>query len=233
MALFAHKSRSKLLLAPALTLAVAAPLAFTASASACWCPQGMHESAPGSNQCVADTPKEATPQTPPATEQPPAKETTPPAETPAPAPKAETPAPAPTTETPAPAPAETAAPTPAPAPAATTPAPAPAPAPAAPVTEQGTQPTTPATEQPTGAVRGEVVSSKPHKKHTTHHTAAPEQTESAPVATTAAPSVQSAQAAELPFTGMDTGVVAGLGVALLGGGLVLRRRTREPMDSAV
>jgi LPXTG-motif cell wall-anchored protein len=230
MALFAHKSRSKLLLAPALTLAVAAPLVFTASASACWCPQGMHESAPGSEQCVADTPKEATPQTPPATEQPPAKETTtPPAETPAPAPTTETPAPAP-------APAETAAP--APAPAATTPAPAPAetpaaPAPAAPVTEQSNQPTTPATEQPTGAVRGEVVSSKPHKKHTTHHTAAPEQTESAPVTTAAAPSVQSAQAAELPFTGMDTGVVAGLGVALLGGGLVLRRRTREPMDSAV
>src|SRR3954452_10357275 len=104
MAHTALSSRSRrLLLAPALTLAVAAPLVVTSTASACWCPTGMHESAPGSETCVTDTP--------------PAETVTPPATTETPAPVAETtpapaPAPAPVAETPAPAPAPAPAPTP-------------------------------------------------------------------------------------------------------------------------
>ena len=57
MAHLAHRSRSRLLLAPAVTLAVVSPLAFASTASACWCPPGMHESAPGTETCVPDTPK--------------------------------------------------------------------------------------------------------------------------------------------------------------------------------
>jgi LPXTG-motif cell wall-anchored protein len=37
---------------------------------------------------------------------------------------------------------------------------------------------------------------------------------------------QAAQATTLPFTGADAGIVALIGVASLGGGIVLRRRTR-------
>ncbi len=72
MAHTALSSRSRrLLLAPALTLAVAAPLVVTSTASACWCPTGMHESAPGSETCVTDTPPAET-VTPPATPETPA-----------------------------------------------------------------------------------------------------------------------------------------------------------------
>ena len=97
MAHTALSSRSRrLLLAPALTLAVAAPLVVTSTASACWCPTGMHESAPGSETCVTDTP--------------PAETVTPPATTETPAPVAET------TPAPAPAPAPVARPRPRPRP---------------------------------------------------------------------------------------------------------------------
>jgi hypothetical protein len=200
MAPHALRSRSRLLLAPALTLAVASPLAFASTASACWCPTGMHESAPGSETCVADTPKPA-----PETVTPPVKET----------PATETPAPE-TTPAPAPAPVVEQAAAPAPAPAA---APAPAPAAAeaapAPAVASGT-PEAPAAEEEQGEVLGEHVSSKPRAEHTVA---------AAPTAN-AAPVVQTAAAGELPFTGLDTGLIAIMGAGLLGTGVVLRRRTQ-------
>jgi hypothetical protein len=67
-------------------------------------------------------------------------------------------------------------------------------------------------EEEQGEVLGETVSS-PRETRTV----------SAPVAEASAP--QAAAAGELPFTGLDTGLVAILGASLLGGGVVLRRRT--------
>jgi Tfp pilus assembly protein FimV len=213
MEIHALRSRSRLLPAAAVTLAVAAPLALASTASACWCPQGQHESAPGSEMCVADVPETQT-VTPPAQEQTPAPTT----ETAAPAPAAETPAPV-VEQAAAPAPAA-----PAPAPAAETPA-APA-APAAPAVQSGpTETPVAAEEQPQNAVLGEHESSKPTTKHTTKTKAV---TAAAPATTAAAPEVQtvSAAGAQLPFTGLDTGLVAIMGAGLLGTGVVLRRRTQ-------
>ena len=58
----------------------------------------------------------------------------------------------------------------------------------------------------------------------------PAQREEAPVqevspAPTPAPAVQ--QEGDLPFTGLDLGIVAAMGAVLLGTGLVLRRTTRR------
>ena len=200
MAHNALSSRSRrVLLAPALTLAVAAPLVVTSTASACWCPTGMHESAPGSETCVPDTPKPET--------------IAPPATTETPAPVAETPAPV--AEAPAPV-AEAPAPAPAPAP---TPAPAPAPAPTPVVNASAPAEETPvAAEEEQGEVLGETVTSKPRKKKTVETTAAPRPRASAPV--------EASAAGELPFTGLDTGLIAVMGASMLGGGIVLRRRTQ-------
>jgi type IV secretory pathway VirB10-like protein len=179
MAHSALSSRSRLLLAPALTLAVAAPLVVTSTASACWCPTGMHESAPGSETCVADTPKPET--------------ITPPATTETPAPVAETPAPAP-------------APAPAPTPVVTA---------STPVAE-----TPVAAEEEQGEVLGETVTSKPRKK------AAKKTTAAAPTTAVASAPVEASAAGQLPFTGLDTGLVAVMGASMLGGGIFLRRRTQ-------
>jgi hypothetical protein len=75
-------------------------------------------------------------------------------------------------------------------------------------------------EEEQGAVLGEHVSSKPKPKAT--------RTASAPAATTQqAPVVQAAAAGEqLPFTGLDSGLVALMGAGLLGTGVLLRRRTQ-------
>jgi hypothetical protein len=209
----ALRSRSRLLLAPALTLAVASPLALAPSAFA----TGSHDSGSpvaspntgSDNPCNWDNkPKPEQPTTPPAADKPPTPET-PAAETPtvpetAPAP--ETPA-APVT--PAPVVEQAAAPAPAPAPAAPAPAaaaPAPAPAaPAAPVEEEA--------EEEQAEVLGETAES------------APDELEAPVAATAAAPAAASAE--ELPFTGLDTGLIAIMGAGLLGGGIVLRRRTQS------
>jgi hypothetical protein len=77
-------------------------------------------------------------------------------------------------------------------------------------------------EEEQGEVLGETVSSKPrkHTAHTTHAASAPTTaTASAPVEASATPNGQ------LPFTGLDTGLIAIVGAGLLGGGIVLRRRT--------
>ena len=42
----------------------------------------------------------------------------------------------------------------------------------------------------------------------------------------ASPEVQTVAAQELPFTGLDTGLIALAGAGLLGTGVVLRRRTQ-------
>jgi outer membrane biosynthesis protein TonB len=138
----------------------------------------------------------------------PDKPATPPAETvPAPAPPpATTPAPAPA---PAPAPVEVPAAAQAPAPApAPSPAPAPAPASApAPVPAPAPAPeTAPAQEREEQEVAGETE-------------------ESAPQPAAAAP-VRARSAGTLPFTGLDSGLLALLGAASLIAGVVLRRRTR-------
>jgi hypothetical protein len=192
--------RSRLLAATAVTMTIAAPLALASTASACWCPTGMHESAPGTETCVADVapPTTTTTQavTPPAT-----------TETPAPAETAVV-TPAATPAAPAPAPAAPAAPAPAPA--------APAPAP---VAAQATPAVTPvAAEKPASAVKG--IHSTGHR--TVHKTA--KTVVSAASTPVAAPAVKATQAEELPFTG----IVGGLGLLLTATGFVLRRRTREP-----
>ena len=189
----------RLLLAPALTIAVVAPLALASPAAACWCAPGMHESSTVPETCVPDTP----------------------APQPAPVTTTETPAPTPTTETPPPAPETPAAP--APAPAAVVEAPAPAPAPAAPVVASAAPVAPVAAEEEQGAVLGERVSSKPKakKKAALKATAPAPATETAPVVQTAAATGQ------LPFTGLDSGLVAIMGAGLLGTGVVLRRRTQQ------
>jgi hypothetical protein len=209
MEIHALRSRSRLLPAAAVTLAVAAPLAFASTASACWCPQGMHESAPGSETCTADTPPKTETVTPPAEEQ-------------TPAPTTETAAPAPA-ETPAPPVEQAAAPAPAPAPVAQTPA-TPA-APAAPAVQSGpTETPVAAEEQPQSEVLGEHAASKPRAVKHTATTKPAAVTAAAPAA--AAPEVQTVQAGQLPFTGLDTGLIAMMGAGLLGTGVVLRRRTQ-------
>jgi len=78
-------------------------------------------------------------------------------------------------------------------------------------------------------VLGEHVTSKP-RKHATKKAAKPVETSAAkPETATASAPVQTAAAGELPFTGLDTGLVAILGAGLLGGGLVLRRRTQPTL----
>lgn len=112
----------------------------------------------------------------------------------------------PTSETPAPAPAPAA---PAPAPAAPQPAPAPAPAPVTPSPS-------PAPEAPEEHVTG-----------CGDCGATPDTDTSIPVThKTATPTVTPAhvEANSLPYTGIDTGMVALLGAMCLGGGLVLRRK---------
>jgi type IV secretory pathway VirB10-like protein len=214
---FTRPVRSRLLAATAVTMTIAAPLALASTASACWCPTGMHESAPGTETCVNDV---AAPTPTPTTE------------TVAPAPTTEAPAPAPVAETPAPAPEETAVI----APAATTAAPVPAapaaPAPVAPapapVAAQATPEVTPvAAEKPASAVKG--IHSTGHR---TVHKATKKTVVSAASAPVATPAVKATQAAELPFTGMDSGLVGGLGLLLTASGFVLRRRTREPEGTA-
>jgi hypothetical protein len=71
-------------------------------------------------------------------------------------------------------------------------------------------------EDEQGEVLGERVSSKPRAARKA----------AAPATTTAAPQVQTASAGELPFTGLDTGLIAIMGAGLLGTGVVLRRRTQ-------
>ena len=44
------------------------------------------------------------------------------------------------------------------------------------------------------------------------------------------PPQERAQEGELPFTGMDVGIVALMGLALLGAGFVVRRTTRAPQE---
>ncbi len=201
MAHTALSSRSRrLLLAPALTLAVAAPLVVTSTASACWCPTGMHESAPGSETCVTDTP--------------PAETVTPPATTETPAPVAETPAPV-------------AAPGPGPGArcsgrGALAPAPAPAPAPTPVVTAAAPAEVPVAAEEEQGEVLGEHVASKPKKaaKKTVKTASA------APTTAVAAAPVEATATGQLPFTGLDTGLIAVMGASMLGGGIILRRRTQ-------
>jgi len=72
-----------------------------------------------------------------------------------------------------------------------------------------------AEEEEQGEVLGERVASRPRTTHTV--SAAPEE---------AAPQVQAVAAGELPFTGLDTGLIAIVGAGLLGTGVVLRRRTQ-------
>jgi hypothetical protein len=126
-----------------------------------------------------------------------------------------------TTEKPAPAPIETTAtPVPAPAPApAPTPAPTPAPAPAPPPAAVPA-PTPPTATTP--PVDHQVVETKPKQQ-----TRKPEQQVAGEIDTSPTPTAKPVQATEaqtLPFTGLDTGIVALIGVASVAGGIVLRRR---------
>ena len=76
-----------------------------------------------------------------------------------------------------------------------------------------------AAEEEQGEVLGETVTSKPRKKKTVKTTAAPT------TAVASAP-VEASAAGELPFTGLDTGLIAVMGASMLGGGIFLRRRTQ-------
>lgn len=126
----------------------------------------------------------------------------PPAPTPAPA----APAPAeavPAVPAPAPAPAPAPTPTPAPAPAETTPAPR---------QEIGTP------EIATGCVDCDRVA------HRVNRTPKPD---AAPVSQPRHVAAAEFQGGQLPFTGLDSGIVALLGATALGTGVLLRRRTRS------
>ena len=201
MAHTALSSRSRrLLLAPALTLAVAAPLVVTSTASACWCPTGMHESAPGSETCVTDTPP------------------------------AETVAPPATTETPAPAVARRHARSPGPRPrrrgaragagacsrsgsrAAPTPVVTAAAPAEVPVAAGG------AGRGPGRARRVQAAQEGGEEDR--------QDGSAAPTTAVAAAPVEATATGQLPFTGLDTGLIAVMGASMLGGGIILRRRTQ-------
>jgi hypothetical protein len=77
-----------------------------------------------------------------------------------------------------------------------------------------------AAEEEQGEVLGETVTSKPRKK------AAKKTTAAAPTTAVASAPVEASAAGQLPFTGLDTGLVAVMGASMLGGGIVLRRRTQ-------
>jgi hypothetical protein len=193
-----------------LALALVAALVLAPRASAWYCAPGTHEFPADSGQCVPDTPTPTTPEAPAPPpekpEQPAPQPEQPHQPAPPPAPLAP-PAPAsPPAAVPAPVTSPPQAPAPAPAPAA---APAPTPAPSAAAPEQAVQQEAaeeeaprPASERPTGAVRGER-----------------EEGASAPVAP------QPAQTpTQLPFTGLDAGLIASMGLVFLGAGLLLRRQ---------
>jgi hypothetical protein len=72
-----------------------------------------------------------------------------------------------------------------------------------------------AEEEEQAEVLGERAESRPRTTHTVQ--ASPEE---------AAPQVQAVTAQQLPFTGLDTGLLAVMGAGLLGTGIVLRRRTQ-------
>jgi hypothetical protein len=198
-----------------LALALVAALVLAPRASAWYCPPGTHESPPDSGQCVPDNPTPTTPTAPvPPPEQP--EQPLPKPEQPEqPLPKPEqpqqptTPPPAPpAAPAPQPTPAAVPAPTPQPAPVAA-PAPAPAPAPSAAAPEQAVQQEVveeeaprPARERPSSAVRGER-----------------DEVQSAPVAPQ-----RSQGPTQLPFTGVDAGLIAFMGLVFLCAGLLLRHQ---------
>jgi outer membrane biosynthesis protein TonB len=180
---------------PIVALALVAALALAPRASAWYCPPGMYESPPDSGQCVPEKPTATTPEAP-----------TPPPQKPEqpPPPKPEQPPPPPPA-VPAPQPPPAAVPAPQPPPAAVpAPQPPPAPAPEQAVQQevQAEEVTSPRRERPSGAVRGERAAE-----------------ESAPVAPQPAQSP-----ARLPFTGVDAGLIALMGIVFLGAGLLLRRQ---------
>jgi hypothetical protein len=53
------------------------------------------------------------------------------------------------------------------------------------------------------------------------------QAEVAPPVVAVAPASAQGQSGTLPFTGLDLGVAVGIGAVLLGGGVLLRRASRE------
>jgi hypothetical protein len=189
---------------PIVALALVAALALAPRASAWYCPHGTYESPPDSGQCVPEKPTATTPEAPtpppPKPEQPPPKPEQPPPTPPVvPAPQP------PPAAVPAPQPPPAAVPAPQPPPAAVpAPQPPPAPAPEQAVQQevQAEEVTSPRRERPSGAVRGERAAE-----------------ESAPVAPQPAQSP-----ARLPFTGVDAGLIALMGIVFLGAGLLLRRQ---------
>jgi hypothetical protein len=80
-----------------------------------------------------------------------------------------------------------------------------------------------AAEEEQGEVLGEHVASKPRKKaeKKTVKTAS-----AAPTTAVAAAPVEATATGQLPFTGLDTGLIAVMGASMLGGGIILRRRTQ-------
>jgi outer membrane biosynthesis protein TonB len=209
-------SRTRLaLLLGALVAATITALALAPGASAWYCPPGTYESPPDSGQCVSQQPT-TTPETPapqPAKPEQPSQPPTKPEQPQQPTTPQTPPAAVPAPQTPpAAAPAPQTPPAAAPAPQTPpTPAPVAAPAPAQSVTppsaapqenvqaQAPTEAQRPSHERPSSAVQGEVVTGA-----------------SAPVTPQSAP-------AQLPFTGVDVGLIALIGIVLLTVGLLLRR----------
>ena len=79
-----------------------------------------------------------------------------------------------------------------------------------------------AAEEEQGEVLGETVTSKPRKKAAKKAV----ETTAAPTTAVASAPVEASAAGELPFTGLDTGLIAVMGASMLGGGIFLRRRTQ-------